>query len=311
MGHQIYLRDSTLRNGLDVPGVSFSMGQKLAVIDQLDRVGVPEAEIVAPSRVVEDLGFAKRVPARELGLRTSGLIYASSPDVEAEMKAAAGLLDRFDLLMPLSEKRRPIGGGRKVSTLMDALDQGRSLTDDIGVGFPHATQASPLFLLEIAHLAIKAGARRVMIYDTNGSSEPFALRIMLEQLISEIQVPVFFHSQNDLGLALANSWAAVLAGVAGLGVSSMGLGYRAGNACLEQVAVLMDRSGIQTGIRLTEMETLARQVSRASGVPLSKLAPVVGELVFHHRVPSHREHPDQFEAFSPALVGGSRRLIDD
>lgn len=287
------------------------MGQKLEIIDQLDRVGIPEAELVAPSRVVEDLGFVRRVKARELGLRTSGLIYASSPDVETEMKAAADLLDRFDLLMPLSEKRRPIGGGRKVSTLMEALDQGRSMTEDIGVGFPHATQASPLFLLEIAHMAIKAGARRITIYDSNGSSEPFALRGMLEQLILEIRVPVFFHSQNDLGLALANSWAAVLAGVTGLGVSSMGLGFRAGNACLEQAAVLLEKSGFKTGIELTELGSLAKMVSRSAGVPISKLAPVVGEWAFHHTVPAHREHPDQFEAFDPSLVGTSRHLIDD
>jgi len=311
MIRHIYLRDSTLRNGLDVPGVSLSIGQKLEIIEQLDRAGVPEAEIVAPSRVVEDLGFAKRVRARDLKLRTSGLIYASSPDVVAEMEAATDLLDHFDLLMPLSEKRRPVGGGRKVSTLLEALDQGRSMTHDVGVGFPHATQASPLFLLEIACMAVKAGASRVSIYDTNGGSEPFALRTMLEQLIDEIRVPVIFHSQNDLGLALANSWAAVLAGVSGLGVSSTGLGYRAGNAPLEQVAVLLEKNGVQTGIRLQEVKGLARMVARSSGVPLSKLAPIVGELVFRHVPPSHQEHPDQFEAFAPDLVGSIRRLDDD
>jgi len=311
MIRHIYLRDSTLRNGLDVPGVSLSIGQKLEIIEQLDRAGVPEAEIVAPSRVVEDLGFAKRVRARDLKLRTSGLIYASSPDVVAEMEAATDLLDHFDLLMPLSEKRRPVGGGRKVSTLLEALDQGRSMTHDVGVGFPHATQASPLFLLEIACMAVKAGASRVSIYDTNGGSEPFALRTMLEQLIDEIRVPVIFHSQNDLGLALANSWAAVLAGVSGLGVSSTGLGYRAGNAPLEQVAVLLEKNGVQTGIRLQEVKGLARMVARSSGVPLSKLSPIVGELVFRHVPPSHQEHPDQFEAFAPDLVGSIRRLNDD
>ena len=311
MIRHIYLRDSTLRNGLDVPGVSLSIGQKLEIIEQLDRAGVPEAEIVAPSRVVEDLGFAKRVRARDLKLRTSGLIYASSPDVVAEMEAATDLLDHFDLLMPLSEKRRPVGGGRKVSTLLEALDQGRSMTHDVGVGFPHATQASPLFLLEIACMAVKAGASRVSIYDTNGGSEPFALRTMLEQLIDEIRVPVIFHSQNDLGLALANSWAAVLAGVSGLGVSSTGLGYRAGNAPLEQVAVLLEKNGVQTGIRLQEVKGLARMVARSSGVPLSKLSPIVGELVFRHVPPSHQEHPDQFEAFAPDLVGSIRRLDDD
>lgn len=134
---------------------------------------------------------------------------------------------------------------------------------------------------------------------------------MLEQLILEIRVPVFFHSQNDLGLALANSWAAVLAGVTGLGVSSMGLGHRAGNACLEQAAVLLEKSGIKTGIELTELESLAKMVSRSSGVPISKLAPAIGEWAFHHTLPAHREHPDQFEAIDPTLVGTSRRLIDD
>jgi isopropylmalate/homocitrate/citramalate synthase len=311
MSHQIYLRDSTLRSGLDVPGVVFSVGQKLEILDRLDRLGVPEAELVAPSRVVEDLGFVKRVRGRELRLRTSGLIYASSPDVEAEMEAAAELLDRFDLLMPLSETRRPIGGSRKVSTLVEALDRGRDLIDSIGVGFPHATQASPLFLLEIAQMAIRAGARRITIYDTHGGSEPFALRFMLEQLVGEIRVPVFFHSQNDLGLALANSWAAVMAGASGLGVSSNGLGYRAGGACLEQVAVLLQRNRIETGVELTGLEDLARTVARSSGVPLSKLAPVVGDWAFHHTVPAHREHPDQFEAYPPGLVGASRRLVDD
>jgi isopropylmalate/homocitrate/citramalate synthase len=287
------------------------MGQKLEIITQLDRAGIPEAEIVAPSRVVEDLGFAKRVKAKETGLRTSGLVFASSLDAIAEMEGAATHLDRFDLVMPLSEKRRPIGGSRKVSTLMEALEQARSMSQDFGVAFPHATQASPLFLLEIAQLATRAGARRVTIYDTNGSSEPFALRMMLEQLVDEIRVPVFFHSQNDLGLALANSWAAVLAGVAGLGVSSNGIGYRAGGACLEQVAVLLERSGIRTGVELKELSDLAELVARSSGVPLSKLSPVVGEKVFNHTLPSHREHPDQFEAFAPDLVGASRRLIDD
>ena len=102
-----------------------------------------------------------------------------------------------------------------------------------------------------------------------------------------------------------------MAGASGLGVSSTGLGYRAGGACLEQAAVLLEKQGFRTGIELTALEGLAKSVARASGVPLSKLAPVVGDLVFQHAVPSHREHPDQFEAFAPSLVGSTRRLIDD
>ncbi len=90
----------------------------------------------------------------------------------------------------------------------------------------------------------------------------------------------------------------------------MGLGYRAGNACLEQVAVLLERHGVQTGIHLDELHALARLVAHASGIPLYRLAPIIGELAFHHTLPSHREHPGEFEAFTPDLVGATRHLIE-
>ena len=114
MGRPICLRDATLTSGSDAPGVSFSVSDKLGIIRQLQRAGIPEAEIVAPSRVAEDLRFGRRAKAEGLQLRTSGLVHASSPEVEAEMETVASHLDRFDLLMPLSESRSPVGGGRKV-----------------------------------------------------------------------------------------------------------------------------------------------------------------------------------------------------
>jgi len=282
LGAGVILRDATLREGPDVPGVSLSVEQKVEIAESLAMAGVPEAEVVAPDRVFDDLRFVGTLTRRGMGIKTSGLIYAASPTAMEEMEAAAELLDRFDLLMSLAEQQPPLGGSQKVTTLLRVLERGRSLSAEVGVGFPYAIQASPLFLLEITRLAVKAGASRVTFYDTNGSAEPFALQALLSELVAEVKVPVFFHGYNDLGLALANSWAAVLAGVRGLGVSSTGLGYRAGNACLEQVAVLLEKKKIPTGVRLVELRNLARLVARHSGVALSRLAPIVGEHVVQH-----------------------------
>jgi homocitrate synthase NifV len=282
MGAGVILRDVTLREGPDVPGVSLSVEQKVEIAEGLAMAGVPEAEVVAPDRVLDDLQFVGSLIKRGVRIRTSGLIHAASATAMDEMAAAAELLDRFDLLMSLAEQQPPHGGSQKVTTLLRVLEGSRSLSAEVGVGFPYAIQASPLFLLEITRLAVKAGASRVTFYDTNGSAEPFALQALLGELVAEIKVPVFFHGYNDLGLALANSWAAVLAGVRGLGVSSTGLGNRAGNTCLEQVAALLEKKKIPTGVLLVELRNLAQLVARHSGVALSRLAPIVGEHVPQH-----------------------------
>lgn len=279
----VILRDSTLCEGPDVPGVALSVEQKVEIAESLAMAGVPEAEVVAPNRVADDLRFVDTLTRRGVAIRTSGLVDAASPAATQDMEAVAERLDRFDLLMSLAEQQPPLGGSQKVTTLLRVLDKGRSLSAEVGVGFPYAIQASPLFLLEITRLAVRGGASRVTFYDTNGSAEPFSLQTLLREMVAEVKVPVFFHGHNDLGLALANSWAAVLAGVRGLGVSSTGLGYRAGNACLEQVAVLLERMKIRTGLRLVELENLARLVARHTGMPLSKLTPIVGGNVQQRR----------------------------
>lgn len=275
----VVLRDSTLHAGADVPALSFSGEQKAAIAEGLALAGVPEVEVVGADRVLEDLRFVEDLIARGTGIKTSVPIQAVSPSAVDQMEVAAELLDRFDLLMSLSEQQPPLGGSQKVTTLLRILEMGRSLSGEIGVGFPYAMQASPLFLLEISRLAVQAGADRVTFYDTEGNTEPFALRTLLMELVAQIKVPVFFHGSDRLGLALANAWAAVQAGVRGLDVSSTGLGYPVGKACLERVAVLLARKKIPTGVHLAKLRRPAELVAGATGVPLSRLAPIVDELV--------------------------------
>ena len=308
LSRRVTLKDSTLREGLDTPGVSFSVAQKLRIAKALDEAGVPEIEIVAPSRVMQDIHFAGILKAEKLQLRTSGLVYAYHPRWQVDVEAAAVSLDRFDILMPVSPKRKPFGRNEKVALLAEVLDFAVTAHPDVGVGFPHSTQVEVEFLLEIASLAVEKGAKRVTIYDTNGGSDPFAVSDLITRLRKTLNVFLLFHGHNDLGLAVANSLAAAYAGADGFDVTVNGLGDRAGNASLEQVAMALYMKGFSTGISLEQLTRLSKIVEEESGVEVSKLAPVIGEYVLSHVSASHLEIPEQFEAFDPHLIGGQRKV---
>jgi isopropylmalate/homocitrate/citramalate synthase len=161
----------------------------------------------------------------------------------------------------------------------------------------------------MAEAAARSGARRIIVYDTNGSGDPFAVAALIRALIQRrLHADIFFHAHNDLGLAVANALAAVMEGAAGLDVTVNGLGDRAGNAALEPVAMALHLRGFATGIRLDRLRALSKTVEEASGVPVSKLAPVVGEYVLWHRSPSHLRKPGLFEAYDPALVNLERKI---
>jgi isopropylmalate/homocitrate/citramalate synthase len=304
------LRDSTLREGLDTPGVTLSLEQRLRIAELLAEAGVPEAEVVAPSRVAKDLEVARAIKSRGMRIQLSGLIYAYSDRCTEEIALSCDCLDWVTLLMPLSAHRKPASPHEKVAMMRTALERAVERTNDIGVGFPHSTQADLEFLVSIGEVAVSHGARRITVYDTNGSSDPFRTKELVERLSHSWDADIYFHGHNDLGLATANALAAVAGGASGLDVTVNGLGDRAGNASLEQVVVNLSRAGRSLGVRTGALTLLSQAVAEMTGVAVSGLAPVVGEYVFMHKSPSHLQVPELFEAFDPGIVGARRRLVE-
>jgi len=305
---KVVLKDSTLREGLDVPGVNFSLEQKLKIAKMLDQAGVPEMEVVAPGNVCKDLEFVKSVREERLKIKTSGLIYAHHPQSHEEIEEASKSLNRFDLLMPVSTKRKPHDKSLKVTHLLEILSFSLGQLPETGVGFPNSTQTEIDFLMEISEKSVERGAKRVTIYDTNGKSDPFEIYQLVKQLKDNLDIPLFFHGHNDLGMATANSLAAIDAGAEGLDVTVNGLGDRAGNTSLEQIVLNLYLRGFDTGIPLQNLRPLSKAVERESGIEVSKLAPIVGEYIFHHQSVGHLECPELFEAFDPNLVDSYRIL---
>ena len=200
----------------------FSSGGKSSrIAGLLEQCGVPEVEIVAPGRVADDLGFARDLREAGTTLRTTGLIYASNdrPEYDYDIAKVSQVLDRFDLLMPLAASRAPTQFDAKVGRLASALRQAAQCGCEFGAGFPYMRPLSrPSFLLDIAETAVAEGATRITVYDTNGSADPFAVLELITSLKSRLDVPIFFHAHNDLGMATANAFAAVIAGAGGLDV---------------------------------------------------------------------------------------------
>ena len=306
----IVLKDATLREGLDTPKVFFSLAQKWRIARELEAAGVSEAEIVAPSRVLSDLEDARVFKEKGLSIRLSGLIYSKTGDCDREIEAASRILDRFDLLMPASPKRAPFEAEEKLRLLKQAVNQAAAHGADFGVGFPHCFHANPALLTELAEDAVRGGAQRITLYDTNGSRDPFEVHNFVTLIKNKVRVPIFFHGHNDLGMATANSVGAVQAGADGLDVTVNGLGDRAGNAPLEQVVAALYLKGYLTGVRLEEIKGLCAKIAAESGVDIPQMAPVVGEYVCWHRSPSHLHNPSLFEAFDPELFRATRQVTE-
>jgi homocitrate synthase NifV len=306
----VVLRDVTLREGRDTPGVSFSSAQRLTIAGALTSAGVTHLELVAPSRVEADLAVAACVRQAGLPLRLSGLIYAASAAAESELRATAGILDDVELLMPLAAQRPPTDLEEKRSRVLATLETALETGAQVGVGFPHATQVSLGVVVAMATAAVAAGAQRITLYDTNGSADPLTTRLLVASVARYVPCPIFFHAHNDLGMATANALAAVEAGAQGLDVTVNGLGDRAGNASLEQVAVTLHLRGRATGLDLRALRALSALVERESGIPVPPLAPIVGRFAARHRSPGHLPVPHLFEAYDPGLVGTQRALDD-
>ena len=257
--------------------------------------------------MAKDLERARSLPRGTICL--SGLVYATTAGVEDEVARCAEVLDCVDLLMPLSSHRPPAAPAAKIRQLTSALRRAARAGIELGAGFPHAFTADRHLLLAIARAAADAGARRLTLYDTSGAAEPFALHDLVAAVVEDIALPIFFHGHDDLGLATANAWAAARAGASGLDVTVNGLGDRAGNVSLEQAAMLLRAHGTPAALRLEALRPLARLVARESGIPVSPLAPIVGAYAFAHRSPAHLPRPREFEAFDPALIGATRRVV--
>jgi homocitrate synthase NifV len=249
--------------------------------------------------------------------RTRAIAWCRMTEADVEAAARTGLR-RVNLSVPLSDRQiaAKLGGDRRdvLARITRVVALARELGFEVAVGGEDSSRAELAFVLEAVRAAARAGAQRFRYADTLGVLEPFGTAEIFRRLHESTDVELEFHGHDDLGLATANTLAAVRGGAAAVSVCVLGLGERAGNAALEEVVTgLVRLSDRQTRVRPEGLCGLAELVAAAACRSIPEGKSIVGASAFSHESGIHvaglLRDPGTYEALSPLPFGRARRLV--
>ena len=315
LGGRVGLYDTTLRDGEQTVGVVLDPDQKLEIARLLDELGVDRIEAGFP-RVSQDDWDAVRLIS-EAGLRAE--IWGFSRAVPADLEALVELGVRASVIeSPISDlKLEAIGVSREkmLGRITDAMRFAAEHGIHAAFFGVDSTRADPAFYEQVYRTAVEAGAKEVAVVDTLGIASPEAVGELVGRTVEWVgpDVPVHFHGHNDFGLATAAAVAAVRAGARWVHGTINGMGERAGNANLAEVALtLRALYGVESNLRLDRARAVSERVRELSGYALEPWKPVTGETLFRREsgaVASQFHDPPSIEPYSSELVAAERGIV--
>ena len=267
----IRIIDCTLRDGEQAPGVVFNYREKVTIAKLLDRLGVCQIEAGIPVMGEVEQVAIKAIAGMGLTSRVSTWNRLLLADIRASLDC--GVRD-LHISAPVSDLHIRYKLGKSHQWVLDCLKRALRYAKDYGcrvtVGAEDAFRADESFLCEFALLAREMGAERLRYCDTVGIMTPFALSRVMDRLKEKLEIELEFHGHNDFGLATANSLTAVKAGVRYIDTTIGGLGERAGNACLEELALaLKGTCAIDLDLNPRVLRALGHYVARGANRPVT------------------------------------------
>ena len=321
-GNQVFFFDTTLRDGAQSPGCSMTTQEKLTMAHALEDLGVDIIEAGFAMASEGDFAAIATITQAIRKPRIASLARAKKEDIEMAARALQ-FAERARIHVFLASSDLHLEYKLKISR-QEALDQtgesvrlARSLADDVEFSPEDATRSDRNFLVEMVRIAIEAGATTINMPDTVGYSTPEDYGQLFREVrervpaIDELGIILSSHCHDDLGLAVANSLASIAAGARQVECTINGIGERAGNAALEEIAAALyvrgDRYGVTSGLNLNQLYPTSQVLGQLITFRPSPNKAIVGDNAFAHESGIHQHgmlaNPLCYEIMTPALVG--------
>ncbi|HVW89060.1 MAG TPA: hypothetical protein VHC01_06305 [Gaiellaceae bacterium] len=313
IGGRVGLYDTTLRDGEQTVGVVLNPDEKLEIARLLDDLGIDRIEAGFPRVSDDDWQAVAKIAAA--GLRAE--VWGFSRAVPADLEALVELGVRFSVIeSPISDlKLDAIGVPRE--KMLDRITSAMRFADEheIHAAFfgVDSTRAERDFYDAVYTAAVEAGAKEVVVVDTLGIASPEAVAELVGHTVELVDVPVHFHGHNDFGVATASAVAAVRAGASYVHGTINGMGERAGNANLGEIALtLRALYGVESNLRLDKIREVSERVRQLSGYALEPWKALTGDTLFRREsgaVASQFHDPPSIEPYSSELVATERGIV--
>jgi 2-isopropylmalate synthase len=298
--NRVRIFDTTLRDGEQSPGATMTLEEKLRIARKLEDLGVDVLEAGFPAASPGELESVREIAAVVNNSEVAGLCRTREPDVEAAWRALQAAkhprLHVFIATSPLHmEHKLKLSPEEVLEEVRRGVSHCASLCPNVEFSAEDATRTDLSFLKEVFACAIENGAKTLNIPDTVGFTMPQEYTHIVNEIMDVVgdrDVVVSTHCHNDLGLAVANSLAAVAAGARQIECCVNGIGERAGNAALEEVVMAIkvrgDLLGVETRIDTRQIMQVSRLVSQVTGLVVQAQKPIVGRNAFAHEAGIHQ-----------------------
>ncbi|MCA0995303.1 2-isopropylmalate synthase [Alloyangia pacifica] len=316
---RVYIFDTTLRDGEQSPGATMTHDEKLEIAELLDDMGVDIIEAGFPIASEGDFRAVSEIAERSKNSVICGLARAQLNDIdrcwEAVKHANRPRIHTFIGTSPLHRAIPNLTMDEMAERIHDTVTHARNLCDNVQWSPMDATRTEHDYLCRVVEIAIKAGATTINIPDTVGYTAPVEsaelIRMLIEKVPGADEIIFATHCHNDLGMATANSLAAVEAGARQIECTINGLGERAGNTALEEVVMALKVRGdimpFETHIDTKKIMHISRRVATVSGFPVQYNKAIVGKNAFAHESGIHQDgmlkNKETFEIMRPEDVG--------
>jgi 2-isopropylmalate synthase len=313
----IRIFDTTLRDGEQMPGVSLPPVYKVQIAKALDRLGVDVIEAGFPAISKGEFDAVKEISSLGLNSEICGLARIVKEDIDSAIDAGVDMVHVFTPTSKIQvEHTIKISREEIIDKSVECVEYVKSHGLKCMFSAMDATRTEFEYLKKIYKAVEGAGVDIINIPDTVGVATPFKFYELVKKLREDIKVMLDVHCHNDFGLAVANSYAAVMAGADEVQVTVNGIGERAGNASLEQVVMILHSlEGIKTNIKTELLFDTSKLVERLTGVKMPPNTPIIGENAFSHESGIHAhgviKEASTFEpgVLKPEMVGHRRRIV--